>query len=87
MEITVEIGYYPLMDDYEKPVESFMDKLAENKKITIEYGTMSSLLTGRYEDVMELITRQLKPFLEEYPSVFTLKISNACAACKTPERD
>lgn len=85
MEITVEIGYYPLMDDYEKPVGNFIEKLAENKKITIEYGTMSSLLTGRYEDVMELLNRQLKPWLEKHPSVFTLKISNACAACKTPE--
>lgn len=85
MEITVEISYYPLMDDYEKPVDSFIEKLAENDKITIEYGTMSSLLTGRYEDVMELLNLQLKPFLEEYPSVFTLKISNACATCKIPE--
>ncbi len=83
MEITVEIGYYPLMDNYEKPVEDFIEKLAENKKITIEYGTMSSLLTGRYEDVMELMNQQLKPYLEKYPSVFTLKISSACKTCKT----
>jgi uncharacterized protein YqgV (UPF0045/DUF77 family) len=83
MEITVEIGYYPLMDDYEKPVESFLEKLAENKNITIESGSMSSLLTGNYEDVMELLNRQLKPFLEKYPSVFTLKISSACKTCKT----
>ena len=83
MEITVEIGYYPLMDDYEKPVESFLEKLAENKKITLESGTMSSLLTGSYEDVMELLNRQLKPFLKKYPSVFTLKISSACKTCKT----
>jgi len=85
MEITVEIGYYPLMDDYEKPIENFLEKLAENKKITLESGTMSSILTGSYEDVMESLNRQLKPFLKEYPSVFTLKISNACAACKIPE--
>ncbi|MGC9355085.1 MAG: hypothetical protein ACP5D9_14660 [Mariniphaga sp.] len=83
MEITVEIGYYPLMDDYEKPVERFIEKLAENKKIALKSGTMSSLLTGSYEEVMNLLNRQLKPFLEEYPSVFTLKISSACKTCKT----
>jgi uncharacterized protein YqgV (UPF0045/DUF77 family) len=83
MEITVEIGYYPLMKDYEKPVERFIEKLAENKKIALESGTMSSLLTGNYDDVMELLNRQLKPFLEKYPSVFTLKISSACKTCKT----
>jgi len=83
MEITVEIGYYPLMKDYEKPVERFIEKLAENKKVALESGTMSSLLTGNYEDMMELLNRQLKPFLEKYPSVFTLKISSACKTCKT----
>jgi uncharacterized protein YqgV (UPF0045/DUF77 family) len=83
LEITVEIGYYPLMDDYEKAVECFIEKLAENKKISFESGTMSSLLTGNYEDVMELLNQQLKPFLEKYPSVFTLKISSACKTCKT----
>ena len=82
MEITVEIGYYPLMKDYEKAVESFLEKLAENKKVNLECGTMSSLLTGSYEDVMELLNRQLKPFLEKYPSVFTLEISSACKICK-----
>jgi uncharacterized protein YqgV (UPF0045/DUF77 family) len=83
MEITVEIGYYPLMKDYEKAVESFLEKLAENKNVNLESGTMSSLLTGSYEDVMELLNRQLKPFLEKYSSVFTLKISSACKTCKT----
>jgi uncharacterized protein YqgV (UPF0045/DUF77 family) len=83
MEITIEIGYYPLMNGYKKPVENFIEKLAENKTVTIECGTMSSLLTGSYEDVMELLNKQLKPFLEKYPSVFTLKISSACKTCKT----
>jgi uncharacterized protein YqgV (UPF0045/DUF77 family) len=83
MEITVEIGYYPLMKDYVKAVESFLEKLAENKNVNLESGTMSSLLTGSYEDVMELLNRQLKPFLEKYSSVFTLKISSACKTCKT----
>ena len=82
MEITVEIGYYPLMKDYEKPVERFIEKLAETRNISMECGTMSSLLTGTYEDVMDLLTRHLKPFLEDYPSVFTLKITNACKVCK-----
>ncbi len=83
MEITVEIGYYPLMNEYEKPVEKFIEKLAECKKITLKCGIMSSLLTGQYEDVMELLNQLLKPYLEEYPSVFTLKISIACKSCKT----
>ena len=83
MKITVEIGYYPLMKDYEKPVKSFLEKLAENKKIILKCGTMSSLLTGSYEEVMNLLNCQLKSYLEKYPSVFTMKISSACKTCKT----
>lgn len=84
MEITVEISYYPLMEHYRKPVEELIDKIAENKKITVDSGTMSSLLTGTYEEVMDLIKLSLKPFMEKYPSVFCLKISNTCA-CKNPQ--
>lgn len=82
MEITVEISYYPLMEDYIELVEQFLQKLAENRRVKFEFGTMSSLMTGTYEEVMELLNVQLKPFLERYPSVFTLKISNACSSCK-----
>jgi uncharacterized protein YqgV (UPF0045/DUF77 family) len=80
MEITVEISYYPLKDNYLAPVEHFIQELEENPGITVEPGTMSTLISGRYEDVMELLHRKLKLFMEKYPSVFALKISNACKA-------
>jgi uncharacterized protein YqgV (UPF0045/DUF77 family) len=82
MEITVEISYYPLLDKYREPVEMFINELNNNPKITIEPGTMSSLITGQYDDVMNLLQQKLKPFLENFPSVFTIKISNSCKPCK-----
>lgn len=30
MEITVEISYYPLMDSFQKPVDEFINELAES---------------------------------------------------------
>ncbi len=86
MNISIEISYYPLIDGFEKPVDTFIEKLAENKNIIIESGTMSTLLTGPYEEVMEIINKQMKPYLEKYPSVFTLKISSACN-CKSESTD
>ena len=83
MEITVEISYYPLMELYQKPVDNFIHELSENKNITMESGIMSSVVTGLYEEVMNLLQQKLKPFMEKYPSVFCLKISNSCA-CKNP---
>ena len=84
MEITIEISYYPLMESHQKTVDDFIHELTKNKNITVEPGIMSSLLTGRYEDVMGLIDQQLKSFMENYPSVFILKISNACKVCEIP---
>jgi len=86
MEITVEISYYPLMEHYQTPVDNFIHELAENRNIKVESGIMSSLVTGLYEEVMSLLKQKLKPFMEKYPSVFTLKISNACKVCESQEQ-
>lgn len=86
MEITVEISFYPLKDNYLAPVKHFIQELEENPGIAVEPGKMSTLLTGRYEEVMDLLHRKLKLFLENYLSVFTLKISNSCKACGSTEQ-
>lgn len=86
MEVTVEISFYPLKDNYLAPVEHFIQELKENRGTTVEPGTMSTLISGRYEDVMELLHHKLKLFMEKYPSVFNLKVSNACKTCDNPEQ-
>jgi len=78
MKITAEISYYALMNQYQEPVGDFINEIRKNPKITLEPGTMSSMLTGDYEEIMDLLKQQIKPFMEKYPSVFSLKISNAC---------
>ena len=87
MEITVEISYYPLMEDFKKPVEEFLDELNKIQNITLEPGTMSSILSGSFDDVMKVLSQKLKPFLKKYPSVFSLKISNSCPACLTEQKE
>ncbi len=78
MKITAEISYYALMERYQEPVRNFINEIRRNPKIKLEPGTMSSMLTGDFEEVMDLLKQQIKPFMEKYPSVFSLKISNAC---------
>ena len=82
MEVTVEISFYPLVDNYNEPVREFIEAIANNKKIVVEPGTMSTLLTGQYDDIMKLLDQKLKYFMEKYSSVFTIKISNSCKSCK-----
>ena len=82
MEITIEISYYALRGDYNSPVLEFLNKISKNQKIMVETGVMSTIISGEYDDVMFLLTQAIKSFMEKYPSVFTLKIGNACKTCK-----
>jgi uncharacterized protein YqgV (UPF0045/DUF77 family) len=78
MGITVEISYYALAEEYGSPVKEFLRALNGHESITIEPGVMSTMIAGAYDDVMRLLTETVRPFMEKYPSVFVLKIANAC---------
>ena len=78
MYITVEISYYPLIEQYSGAVQQLLDLLSVSSQISVETGAMSTLISGEYETVMEILQNSLKPLMEKYPSVFVLKIANAC---------
>jgi uncharacterized protein YqgV (UPF0045/DUF77 family) len=78
MQITVEISYYPLSDQYKKPVVDFLDQLSKKTDIAVTTGIMSSVVMGEYDAVMNMLMVEIRPFLDKYPSIFIVKISNAC---------
>ncbi|WP_423130569.1 hypothetical protein [Gaoshiqia sp. Z1-71] len=78
MHITVEISYYPLLNAYEQAVWELLDLLKDRPGISVTTGTMSSLIAGEYEPVIELLRQAMKQLMQKYPSVFTLKIANTC---------
>ncbi|MGQ8336032.1 hypothetical protein ACUNWD_05730 [Sunxiuqinia sp. A32] len=82
MYITVEISYYPLQSDYDKPIFELLDLLKDKPEVTIQTGIMSTLISGEYDTVMALISGSMKLLMENYPSVFNLKIANACQVKK-----
>ncbi len=77
MTVTVELSYYPLVEDYSKPVKKFIQKIA-SENITVEAGKMSTYLMGEYEEVMRILSNSMNDLMKEYPSVFHIKISNSC---------
>lgn len=77
MYVSVEISYYPLTPDFTTPIQSFIDKI-KDEKVQIETGPMSTVISGEYALVMSHLTDAMGKLMEEYPSVFTLKISNSC---------
>lgn len=81
MFTTVEISYYPLSQDYEQPIDSFLAALSASG-LEVEIGAMSTLVSGEYSDIMQTITKAMEKLMADYPSVFNLKISNACQVAK-----
>lgn len=77
MIISLEVSYYPLTDEFDKAIENFIEKL-EQSKLSVSMGKMSTVISGEYQTVMPILTTSMKDLMEEFPSVFTLKISNTC---------
>ena len=78
MNITVEISYYPLKDKANEAISLFLQKLENIKDFDYTIQTMSTLLVGDYNEIMTFLTKNIFSIMEQFPSVFVLKISNAC---------
>jgi len=77
MIITAEISYYPLTDNFSKPIDYFI-QLISKSNITIETGKMSTVLIGEYQDIMDVLQKSMSELLNKYSSIFNIKISNSC---------
>ncbi len=78
MNITVEISYYPLQDKANEAISLFLQKLENVKDLDYTIQTMSTLLIGDYHEIMTFLTKNMFMIMEQFPSVFVLKISNSC---------
>jgi len=78
MNVAVEISLYPLSDAFGKPIDDFLALLAKNKKIHMESGKMSSILTGELAEIMAALAHAMNAVFNDGPAVFNLKISNCC---------
>ena len=79
MKTTVEISLYKLQEEdskgnYKLIVKEFL-KSIQNKNLEIETNGLSSLIYGDYSDIIELLNNEVRDFLDQYRSVFVLKIS------------
>ena len=76
MKTSVEIGYYPLNDNYLKHIKDFIKRLNTHKNLTVKTNGMSTQVFGEYDDVMSAITLEIKKSFELPHSVFMLKVIN-----------
>lgn len=78
MIVAVEISLYPLNDNFEKPVDTFLKLLSVNKNINVEPGKMSSVIIGELSEIMSTLNVAIKEVFNSNQAVFNLKVSNCC---------
>ena len=77
MNTSVEISYYPLQEQYLKPIGAFIDRLNTYDGLVIRTNGMSTQVFGAFDEVMGAITAEIKKSFEVPHSVFVLKVINA----------
>lgn len=77
MQATVEISMYALEDGYEQKVIDFIQKVKGNKNIRIEVNGLSTQLFGQYEELMSVLTKEMKAVFESGKAVFVLKLAGS----------
>lgn len=87
MNISVDISYYPLHDEFIPPIKSFIERLNKNKKLIAKTNGMSTQVFGEFEEVMKTLTNEIKASFEVPHSVFILKIVNADLNVVSPSNE
>lgn len=77
MKISIEISYYPLNEEYKKPILSFIEDLKQNTNLIIRTNTMATQVFGEFDEVMQTVNGSIKRAFKLPHSVFVMKVINA----------
>jgi len=78
MQLSVELSFYPLKDDYKESILSFIDMLKQEPSIEVISNRISTQVFGEYDDVMAVLNRMMRESFERYgAAVFVAKFINS----------
>ena len=63
MDISVELTFSPLQDDFEQHIIDFIKKLRESGLIVLE-NPLSTQVYGSYDEVMNVLNKEIKTAFE-----------------------
>lgn len=66
MKLTAELSLYPLCEDYIRAIRAFIAAAREHDGLTIVSNAMSTQVCGDYDEVIALISRELKASYQSY---------------------
>ncbi len=77
MKISVEISYYPLKEEFIPSILDFVHRLKSYQHISVKSNSMSTQIFGNYDELMMIVTKEIKKSMDIPHSVFILKIINS----------
>ena len=77
MNISVEISYYPLKEEFIPGILDFINRMNKYESLTCKTNGMSTQVFGEYFELMNALTKEIHQSFEIPHSVFVLKIINA----------
>ncbi len=74
MQVIIDISMYPFTENYETPILEFIERLNAHENVEIETNTLSTQIRGDYDQVMAILTSEMKlTFQNEMKSLFVIK--------------
>ncbi|HOJ19300.1 MAG: hypothetical protein GX452_08405 [Ignavibacteriales bacterium] len=74
MQASIEMSLYPLKESYKEIIKKFLEDIRKsNENLLIETNPMSTQIFGDYDEIMDLLRREIKPVLEKNKAVFVVK--------------
>lgn len=78
MIVTVEISLYPLQETYGEKIMHFLEKIQSVSGINVQTNSMSTIITGDYDIIMQMLQDEIRPVFHDLKAVLIIKISNGC---------
>ena len=77
MKDAVHISQYPLQEDMNPHIKDVIERLKSPDNLYVDTNSMSTQIRGEYDDVMAVMTSDLKTTFEQLPKgVFVIKMLN-----------
>ncbi len=84
MDLSVELSFYPLKDEYRTAILDLIEQLRHENDIIVLPNRMSTQLFGEYDNLMTVLTRLMKASFEQHgAAVFVAKFINSDRQPKT----
>ncbi len=78
MKASVEISMYPLNKSFKEPILDFIERLNAHPQLSVRTNTMSTQVFGEYDELMDIVAREMKASFEKNPSVvMVMKVINS----------